>query len=186
MSTYSIYKIYGFHHDMIYYGSTKKSLYDRLKQHENAYRRKNYISSSHIIETGDFMIELIETSPECEFRNRERYYVENFPCVNKNIPGRTMKEYYADNRELLISRMREHYAKNKEDILATRRQYYIQNRPYILRRQNKYNNNNKTKIKERVDNIPVINCPCGGRYKNIKSIRNKHMLTNKHIKHEKK
>ena len=32
-----------------------------------------------------------------ELRKKECYYIKNIPCVNKNIPSRSNKEYYINN-----------------------------------------------------------------------------------------
>lgn len=51
--------------------------------------------SREIIKNGDYKIELIE---ETEDDSRERYHILNTDCINKQIPGRTQREYYIDNR----------------------------------------------------------------------------------------
>jgi DNA polymerase III delta prime subunit len=57
------------------------------------------------LEREDFSIILIEDFP-CERReqllSRERWWIDNSDCVNKNLPTRTSKEYYQDNKEEII------------------------------------------------------------------------------------
>lgn len=86
---------------LCYIGSTiEKRLGIRLSKHLYDYKRYlagnfPYVSSFKIIETDNYEISLIENYP-CkninELRQRERYYIENLPCVNKRIPNRTCKE----------------------------------------------------------------------------------------------
>ena len=61
-----------------------------------------YMTSFDIIERGNYSYSLLETV-ECEDRKqleaRERYYIENNECVNRNIPTRTQKEYNELNRD---------------------------------------------------------------------------------------
>ncbi len=49
------------------------------------------------------VVEEVEYENKWELHNRERYYIENFECVNKNIPTRTRKEYDQDNKEKIKS-----------------------------------------------------------------------------------
>ncbi len=96
-----IYKVVNLEEDLVYYGSTcDRSLSRRMSKHKVSHRRFNEVM-------GDMekcKIYLVEEYP-CltieQLRKRERYYIENFPCINKNIPGRTKKEYYSDNKEII-------------------------------------------------------------------------------------
>ncbi len=91
---YKIYKLVDKTNDDVYYGITTKSLKERLREHKKI--NKKQLSSSSIIKNGDYYIELLE---ETDDKSRERYYIENNPCINKEIPGRTKKEYIKDNKE---------------------------------------------------------------------------------------
>jgi hypothetical protein len=54
-----------------------------------------------VIDAGDYEIIWVEDFP-CERKDqlkaRERYYIENRVCVNKNVPGRTHEEWYQANK----------------------------------------------------------------------------------------
>jgi len=78
---YKIYKIIDNTNGNIYIGLTIQTLKDRLKQHEKA---KSKCVSSDIIKNEDYKIELIEETYDI---NRERYWIMNTECINKNIPG---------------------------------------------------------------------------------------------------
>lgn len=86
---------------LCYIGSTiEKRLGIRLSKHLYDYKRHlagiyPYVSSFKIIETDNYEISLIENYPcksSNELRQRERFYIENLPCVNEKIPNRTRKE----------------------------------------------------------------------------------------------
>jgi hypothetical protein len=89
-----------------YIGSTtQKTLAMRLSQHVYAYKmwkkgEGRKCMSYDIIEKGDYKIELIESYP-CNNRDqlnaREGHYQKTRECCNKNISGRTKKQYYNDN-----------------------------------------------------------------------------------------
>ena len=77
----------------VYIGSTCQTLSQRMSKHKSG---KYKCKSTIVFDSGDAYIELIENYPcksEEELRCRERFYIENTTCVNKEIPGRTKKEY---------------------------------------------------------------------------------------------
>ena len=89
-----VYKITG--GGLTYIGSTcEPTLARRLAGHVGDYKQGKNISSRIIIETGQYEITLIELYPcssRDELRARERFHVEQNVCVNKNMPGRGVKE----------------------------------------------------------------------------------------------
>lgn len=121
-----IYKIVDNTNDNVYYGSTIETLKNRLKKHQ--YTKRKYVcSSKSIIDNNNYDIILVEDYPcnsKQELELRERYFIENYECINKAIPGRTNKEYYYDN----IDKSKQYYQDNKE---------YINNRQKIYRENNK-------------------------------------------------
>jgi len=90
--------------NLIYYGSTTKSLNERLINH-----RSKKCTSRILFEWGNVkinMLEEIEFEDKQELLDRESYYIRNLKCVNKVIPNRTVKEYRDD-----------YYKKNRDEIL---------------------------------------------------------------------
>jgi len=102
-----------------YYGSTNKTLQDRLKLHKKDFSRytKNkekykrlFMTSFFILELNDYKIEEVEKviheDPK-ELKRRELFYIQNNECVNKNRPAQFVKEnpkkynrqYYIDNKD---------------------------------------------------------------------------------------
>jgi hypothetical protein len=116
-----IYKIVG--SGLTYYGSTcQPTLAKRLAAHKCDYKRykdgKNHcvIKSFDIFELGEYTIVLVEKYPctsKDELHARERYYIENNECVNKNIPNRTDAEYYQANKECIKAKVSKYREINK-------------------------------------------------------------------------
>ena len=157
----SIYKIVSNVTQDVYYGSTCKKLSARLAEHRRTYKRYlngtyNYVTSFKVLETGSYNIILVQS---CNFETKEqliaaeRYYIDNFECVNKNIPGRTNNEYYQQNKETIQEHMKQYYQQNKEQ----KKEYYQQNKEQLTEK---------------------FECECGGRYTTIHKSR--HMKTTMH------
>ena len=106
-----------------YYGSTVQ----RISQRMNGHRKKDHkCVSKPIIERGDYHYGLVEDY-KCEnseqLRMRERYYVDNNDCVNKNSPIRTKEEkisyfkaYHEANKDKIRERKKREYETNKDKI----------------------------------------------------------------------
>ena len=111
-----IYKLVDNTNENIYIGSTCNSLNKRLSQHNSHYKRylkRQYgnMKSFDIIKNNDFTIKLLEKcniKTKQELYQRERYYIENNECLNKNIPGRTLKEY-KETKKLIRIEEKSHY-----------------------------------------------------------------------------
>ena len=90
---WKIYKISCNITGLTYYGSTIQPLSVRMGCH----KRMSGCSSKQIIMGGDYDYSLVEDCPcgnKEQLHCRERFDIENNECVNKTIPGRTLKEYY--------------------------------------------------------------------------------------------
>ena len=127
-----IYKIVDNSNDNIYIGSTCDSLKYRLSKHKCDYKRYlkgifNNVKSFDIIKNDNFSIELIEN---CDIKTkqelliaRERYYIQNNECLNKNIPGRYdkgyqqyQKDYYNDNKDKINKSHKDYYIENQDEL----------------------------------------------------------------------
>ena len=121
-----IYKLVCNDTGMTYFGSTAQStLAKRLGHHRESYKmykKGMYANCSafKILENGNYDMILVEDYP-CERKEqliaRERWYIENNECCNKDIPGRTQKEWYQDNKEKVIKKSKDYYQENKEKVL---------------------------------------------------------------------
>lgn len=151
-----VYKIYSPSQPnlLCYIGVTTQPLFKRMWQHKNVFENnKKYQETAHSIisESYDYIIELIEKFPcDCleELNKRKGYWIRKLKCVNKNIIGRTHKEYYEDNKERISDYRKEYYQDNKELIIDRYKKYYQNNREQILDKYKKYYEDN---VKEKRD-----------------------------------
>ena len=124
-----IYKITSTNTDKIYIGSTSKDLEQRLKGHYNDWVKYNnaryhYVSSFAILCKGDYKIELIEEvvcSSNQELHKIEGFFVREYSAnaVNRNIPGRSKKQYYQDNKLITCECGTKYKNKDKEKHMDT-------------------------------------------------------------------
>ena len=150
--------------NLIYYGSTIRPLNERLSKHKYDFKNNYCVSSKILFEWGNVkinMIEEIEFEDKKELREREAYYIKNLKCVNKEIPNRSKKEYYCDNRKKILTHCKEYNGKNKE-----KKKLY----------DKEYNKINKNKKKQK------FICGCGSNI--IKADITRHKKTNKHQVYE--
>jgi hypothetical protein len=96
MTSINFYKITSANTDKVYIGSTEKDINERLKQHEQDYKRYqdgkyHNVTSFEILECKDYKIELLENKV-CQSKEErdtvECKYIINTPnTVNRNLPG---------------------------------------------------------------------------------------------------
>lgn len=165
----------------VYIGSTAEpTLARRLAKHRTDYKyylsgKGSYVITSYdILENENYCIILIENcscDSKDQLKARERFHIENNECVNKNIPGRTTKEYHMDNKDRKKKHDKEYYANNKERISEAKKEYYTNNKERISEAKKKYYVNNK----ERINNPEKHTCNvCGSVYKMYSSSRSRH------------
>ena len=168
-----VYKIWSTQGDKIYVGSTTKQyLSQRMEKHRADYK---HWKNGHYGQTTSFQlfneygldncfIELIEAK-ECnskdELHQLEGKYIRELNCVNKNIAGRTHKEYRTDKKEQITAYMKEYYNQTKEDKLEYQKEYFLYNKQKILDKQKQ-----------------KINCECGIEY--TYGHKSRHLKSNKH------
>jgi hypothetical protein len=166
-----IYKLYSPSNDeLVYYGhTTQKYLSTRKDEHKRKYRRwannkGSYYSSFKVMEQPDYEIVLIELFP-CkdvnEARMRERYYIDNNVCVNKCIPGRTLKEYSDEYHILNKEKEKKYRDDHKKQIKEKNKQWYELNKI-------EYNHQRKEKV----------TCVCGITY--CKADKARHEKSKRH------
>tara|TARA_R110001592_G_scaffold343747_1_gene634558 strand:+ start:610 stop:1233 length:624 start_codon:yes stop_codon:yes gene_type:complete len=140
----------------IYIGSTVQPLYKRKNTHKASMK----CSSKILFEKyDDIRIELIEYFPcnnKQELGKKEGFHIRNNDCINKNIAGRTKKEYIQDNKEKIKEyrnnnkeekqeydkeyrennkdKMKEYYQDNKEKIKAYNKDWYEDNKEQIRKK----------------------------------------------------
>lgn len=132
-----IYKIASKNTNKIYIGSTTASLNSRMYRHRQDYCLYNNSLGAKIYSFDLFdevgidkcYIELIcnypcDNSHELALEEGKHQLLNLYDIVNKNIAGRTGKQYYQDKRESILEHKKKYYRNNCE----TRKAY-----------QNKYN-----------------------------------------------
>jgi hypothetical protein len=154
---------------MIYVGSTINSLSKRFHKHKKDCEGGLTISLySHIIDNdwSGWYIELYEMYPcnnKRELCRREGQVIREIGTINKNIAGRTIKEwrednkekvlqnakeYYNDNKETIAQKAKEYNERNKEQVLENKKEYYERNKEKVLQKHKEWCENNKDKIKK--------------------------------------
>jgi mRNA-degrading endonuclease YafQ of YafQ-DinJ toxin-antitoxin module len=123
-----IYKIVDNTNQDVYIGSTcQPTLAQRLSQHKKDYKKyledkHGYTSSYKIFENGDYTIVLLE-SVNCESKDqlfqRERYYQDLIPNINKKKNARTDDE----KQMVRIASDKRYYENNKEKRLETTKKW---------------------------------------------------------------
>jgi hypothetical protein len=121
-------KIYTIKHktnsELTYVGSTIQSLAERLRDHKKHSKDKekypNHRLYSIIEDWNDWEIKIYEEFPcdnKKELLKREGEIIREIGTLNRCISGRTLKEYYYDNREQILEKLKLAY--NKKKLLNT-------------------------------------------------------------------
>ena len=100
-----------------YYGSTDQEIEERIWHHKG----HKVCVSSQIIERDDWCYEIMEEVDyiiKTDLLIRERYYIENYKCININIPYRT-KEEWREYKKLRQRRLR----LNNPDLVRREKEY---------------------------------------------------------------
>ena len=187
-----IYKIYDrTDKQLVYYGSTEKSLSERLDSHISNYKRYkignyHFVTSYLVFDADNYdimMVERVEFGYIKELRDRERFYIENNICVNQCIPNRTQQEWCEANKEKIAEQRAQYRKENKTKIAEQQAEYlkankvkiaeYLKaNKVKIAERQAEYRKANKAKINEK------FSCICGGFY--TRRHKSRHEKSKKH------
>ena len=129
--------------NLLYVGSTIRSLETRMKQHMiDMYKYTNFklYKAMKQFDASNFNINLIEEfeyNNIRELRRREGVYVKIIcPLLNTNVPGRTVKEYNEDNKDSLKLYRKLYYRKYREN-----------NKEYLKQYRKDYYNNKKSNVK---------------------------------------
>ena len=151
-----IYQILNSVNDDIYIGSTTQPLSKRMGEHRTAMKRGSiYLVHQKMRELGveHFYIELIEMYP-CdsveELLKREGRFIREIGTLNKQIAGRSKKEYYIDNKDHIIDCVKQYYEDNKDKIREYKKQHSEINKDTIREYKKEYYQANKDKIRERM------------------------------------
>ena len=135
---------------LTYYGSTVNPISKRISNHRCEFKSgRGRCSSRQVLVGGNYDYSLVEDF-SCEnkeqLHKRERFYIENNDCVNKQIPLRTKKEHYDQNKDKFSEKSKEYRDQNKDKISVQQKEYYEQNKDKILAHSKEYCERNKDKI----------------------------------------
>ena len=133
-----IYTIRSYQTDKYYIGSTIQSLHKRLHGHRTDFKNKpeTYRSSFEIVKFDDNYIELLEEFPcenKMQLEKREGELIRKYKndLVNLFIAGRTKKEYYNENKDIIAENQKKYQIDNKDVLAEQKKQYYIKNKDEI-------------------------------------------------------
>ena len=171
-----IYQIVDLETDECYIGCTcEPTLARRLAKHVGNFKgyknnKDNFMTSFKILENNNYDIQLIENFP-CDSRDelhaREGYWIRKTDCVNRNISGRTHKEWIIDNKDKIRERQKKYNRINKQ---------------HISEKSKTYRENNVEQIRKRKSE--VVDCECGSSVRkndlsrHKKSIKHKNFINN--------
>jgi hypothetical protein len=142
----------------IYIGSTcQPYLSSRMNQHRSDYNKfkkntKNNISTFLLFDKygvencNIILIESVEANNKMELHQREAHYIKTLKCINKCIPLRTDKEYYEDNKDILLKKQKQYIQKNKEYISTQTKVYRELHKDILLKKKKEYYKVNTEKI----------------------------------------
>jgi hypothetical protein len=100
--------------ELVYVGSTCQKLCMRWMDHKSRCKQEKYQHMAlykHMIELGmnDFYIELYEECPcqnKEQLTRREGAIIREIGVLNHVIPGRSPKEYFEDNNQILLKKIK--------------------------------------------------------------------------------
>ena len=104
-----IYRLWSPSKGLVYYGSTVQTLEQRLTKHLHTFNYKQNYRYRYVflvLECGDYKIELVEDYPcnnKEELYKQEGAFIRANECVNKQVAGRTAKQWREDNKQKVKS-----------------------------------------------------------------------------------
>ena len=149
----------------VYYGSScEPYLSRRIDGHRSAYKRWLNGKNSKVMVYELFekygvencsivLVENFSCDSKEELHAREKFYIKNNKCVNKNIPLRRDKEYREDN----IDKIKQYSKNNADKIKKYKKEYYDKNADKVKETIKQYHKDNPDKRKQyREDNADKI------------------------------
>ena len=182
-----IYKIVDVGFNKCYYGSTTEPLSKRMERHKK--------SCKQFLETGkiDTMVRvlfseygvenckiiLVEDFP-CENKEQllkqEGEHIRNNECVNKQIAGRSHKEYHDEYHDYFKQKRKDYYAKHREYYALRSREYREQHKEEIQERRKQSYKDNRDKIL--LNQKRPFTCECGATC--VWNVKARHFRSKKH------
>jgi len=181
-----IYIIYSLNSNKAYFGSTTRTINERLKEHiryYNGYKKGKYKYCNSTCDMFDDLdvknckVKLIKNYPCGSKKDLEKeegkFIVSSKNCYNKYVAGRTNKEYYNKYTDTIKQYKKKYYKSNIDTIKEQKKEYYKSNIDTIKEQNKKYKDDHAVEIKQYInqytkDNADKlkqkINCECGGKH----------------------
>lgn len=172
-----------------YYGSTECDIEKRIMDHVAHVKCDTMVrkcTSSQIIERGDWCYEIMEEVDyiiKTDLYIRERYYFDNYPCINIYKPYRTAQDYKEK-----WEKQNKKYRSNPENVrrIKERAKTVIEcgcgtsytkacTARHLRSEAHKYFVENGVPLERKLE---IIKCECGGHYE-IRG-KNRHIKSKKH------
>jgi len=124
----------------------------------------NYKLYQYIRENGGWnswcMTKIIDypCNSKSELNTIERSYIDKYKAtLNCIIPTRTLKEWYNDNKDIILEKKKQYRIDNKNKVNEKEKQYYYNNKDEINERRRQRHYNNREKIKEYLKKYSIDN-----------------------------
>jgi hypothetical protein len=152
-----IYKIVDIGYNRCYFGSTIQELSSMMAGHRRDYKRFHDGTYYRLVSFDIFdeygldnsKIELVESFPcnsKSELEARLGFYIKNNECINKQIAGRSKKQYQIDNKEQIAIKRKERRQQNKELVSTYNKTYREAHKEAIALKHKEYFQANKEAI----------------------------------------
>ena len=115
--------------DLIYVGSTKQKLYERLSGHRTSKRYNKSVSSSKLNLDYCIIYELEKCEKE-DRKEKEKYWINKLDCVNTYKFNYEHKRYHLKNNEEHRRKCREYNEKHREHMKFVATAEYCKNYDY--------------------------------------------------------
>jgi hypothetical protein len=162
----------------IYIGSTTRTyLCERMTHHRYDYKKwkDGQTRKSTLYDLFDkfgleqckiILLENVNCESLDQLHAKEADHIKSNNCINKVIPGRTIKEYRNDNKDILADKRKAYVSKNKDCLNEKRKIYRENNIEYIKAREKQYKDAHKEQSKEYYNDKKdylheKIQCNCG-------------------------
>lgn len=95
------------------------------------------------------LIDTIACENSLDARKKEREFVEKFKAtLNINIPSRSSKEHYNDNKIQMLEKCKEYRETNKEQVLLKQKEYRENNKEKCYEQKKQWKENNPERYKQ--------------------------------------
>ena len=159
------------HSDMVYVGSTTKSLNNRLRNHRNSYHNRygDKCGSHELLKLGEYDVNMklleeieIEDNKDPKRRLCEQKWIEctENTCNILRAHGTEdrkeySKRYYLEHREEILQRQKQYYLEHRQCQNEYQKRYYLEHREEILQYRKQHDLEHRPYRRERIP------CECG-------------------------